>query len=269
VEAAGGPRSGAGSGVLTAAALTAVITESVSRLLARAGTIYHGPGFTRVRTGGLMIEAVVFDLDGVIVDSEPVWEQVRQQVVAEYGGTWKPEAQRRIMGMSTGEWARYLSQDLGVGLPPERVAAVVIKRMRDRYADHVPLLPGAVQAVRRAAAHWPLGLASSSPPALIETVLEHADLRRYFAVSLSTEQVERGKPAPDVYLAVAGMLDHPADRCAAVEDSTNGVRSAVAAGCHVVVVPRPEYPVDPAVLSTAELTLTTLDDLDVQVIAEL
>jgi HAD superfamily hydrolase (TIGR01509 family) len=216
-----------------------------------------------------MIEAVVFDLDGVIVDSEPVWEQVRRQVVAEYGGTWTPEAQRRVMGMSTGEWARYLSTDVGVGLPPERVAAVVVDRMRDRYAQHVPLLPGAVAAVRRAATHWPLGLASSSPPALIQTVLEHADLRAYFAATLSTEQVERGKPAPDVYLAVADLLGHPADRCAAVEDSTNGVRSAVAAGCHVVAVPRPEYPVDPAVLSTAELTLTSLDDLDVQIIAEL
>ncbi len=216
-----------------------------------------------------MIEAVVFDLDGVIVDSEPVWEQVRRQVIAEYGGTWTPEAQRRVMGMSTGEWSRYLSHDLGVGLPPEQVAAVVVDRMRDRYAQHVPLLPGAVQAVQRAAAHWPLGLASSSPPVLIQTVLEHADLREYFAATLSTEQVERGKPAPDVYLAVADLLGHPADRCAAVEDSTNGVRSAVAAGCHVVAVPRPEYPVDPAVLSTAELTLTTLNDLDVQVLAEL
>jgi HAD superfamily hydrolase (TIGR01509 family) len=216
-----------------------------------------------------MIEAVVFDLDGVIVDSEPVWEQVRRQVVAEYGGTWAADAQRRIMGMSTGEWARYLSQDLGVGLPPERVAAVVVDRMRDRYAEHVPLLPGAVAAVRRAAGRWPLGLASSSPPALIQTVLEHADLRQYFAAALSTEQVERGKPAPDVYLAVAALLGHPADRCAAVEDSTNGLRSAVAAGCHVIAVPRPEYPVGSAVLSTAELVLTSLADLDVRTVSEL
>jgi HAD superfamily hydrolase (TIGR01509 family) len=216
-----------------------------------------------------MIEAVVFDLDGVIVDSEPVWEQVRRQVVAEYGGTWAPDAQRRIMGMSTGEWARYLSADLGVGLPPERVAAVVTDRMRDRYAEHVPLLPGAVEAVRRMAGRWPLGLASSSPPALIETVLEHADLREYFAASMSTEQVPRGKPAPDVYLAVAGLLGHRPDRCAAVEDSTNGLRSAAAAGCRVIAVPRPEYPVEKEVLSTAALVLTSLADLDVRTVSEL
>jgi HAD superfamily hydrolase (TIGR01509 family) len=216
-----------------------------------------------------MIEAVIFDLDGVIVDSEPVWEQVRRQVVAAYGGTWAPDAQRRIMGMSTGEWARYLSAGLGVGLPPERVAAVVVDRMRERYAEHVPLLPGAADAVRRLAARWPLGLASSSPPALIDTVLDQAELREYFAAAMSTEQVARGKPAPDIYLAVAGRLGHDPDRCAAVEDSTNGLRSAVAAGCHVVAVPRPEYPVDPAVLSSTALALTSLADLEVQVIADL
>jgi beta-phosphoglucomutase-like phosphatase (HAD superfamily) len=153
-----------------------------------------------------MIEAVLFDLDGVIIDSEPVWEQVRRQVVAEHGGHWPPDAQQRLMGMSTGEWARYLSADLGVGLPPETTAALVIERMAARYRDQVPLLPGAVEAVRRLAAKWPLGLASSSPPALIQTVLDAAGLRESFAAVMSTEQVPRGKPAPDIYLAVAAQL---------------------------------------------------------------
>src|SRR5215472_1592251 len=107
-----------------------------------------------------MIEAVVFDLDGVLVDSEPVWEQVRRQVVAEHGGHWAPGAQRRLMGMSTGEWARYLGEDLGVGLPAEQIAALVIERMAAHYTEHLPLMPGAVEAVRRLAARWPLGLAS-------------------------------------------------------------------------------------------------------------
>jgi HAD superfamily hydrolase (TIGR01509 family) len=213
-----------------------------------------------------MIEAVVFDLDGVIVDSEPVWEQVRRQVVAEHGGVWAPDAQRRLMGMSTGEWARYLSEDLGVGLPPGQVAELVVGRMRDRYAEHVPLLPGAIGAVRRMAARWPLGLASSSPPLLIDAVLEHVGLREYFGVAMSTEQVASGKPAPDIYLAVTGRLGRKPDRCAAVEDSTNGVRSAAAAGCEVVAVPRPEYPVDPAVLSTASAVLSSLTELDEQVV---
>ena len=208
-----------------------------------------------------MIEAVVFDLDGVIVDSEPVWEQVRRQVVAEHGGLWADDAQQRIMGMSTGEWARYLSEDLGVRLAPEAVAALVIERMAARYTERLPLMPGAVEAVRRMAARWPLGLASSSPPSLIAVVLDAAGLRECFVTALSTEEVSRGKPAPDIYLAVCDRLDRRPQRCAAVEDSTNGLRSAAAAGLHVIAIPHPRYPPDPAVLATAGLVLTGLDEL--------
>jgi HAD superfamily hydrolase (TIGR01509 family) len=208
-----------------------------------------------------MIEAVVFDLDGVLIDSEPVWEQVRRQVVAEHGGHWADDAQQRIMGMSTGEWARYLSEDLGVGLAPEAVAALVIERMAARYTEHLPLMPGAVGAVRRMAARWPLGLASSSPPSLIAVVLDAAGLRECFAAALSTEEVSRGKPAPDIYLAVCDRLDRRPQRCAAVEDSTNGLRSAASAGLHVIAIPHPRYPPDPAALGAAALVLTGLDEL--------
>jgi len=216
-----------------------------------------------------MIEAVVFDLDGVIVDSEPVWEQVRRQVVADHGGRWLPEAQQRLLGMSTGEWARYLSQDLGVGLPPETVAATVIESMQARYRDGVPLMPGAAEAVRRLATRWPLGLASSSPPTLIGTVLDAAGLRECFTVTMSTEQVQRGKPAPDIYLAVTDRLGRPPARCAAVEDSTNGLLSAAAAGLQVIAVPHPRYPPDPAALHAASLVLTSLTELTPETIAGL
>ena len=208
-----------------------------------------------------MIEAVVFDLDGVLIDSEPVWEQVRRQVVASRGGHWADDAQQRIMGMSTGEWARYLGEDLGVGLAPEAIAALVIERMAARYTEHLPLMAGAVAAVRRLAARWPLGLASSSPPSLIGVVLDAAGLRECFVTTLSTEQVAHGKPAPDIYLAVTGRLGFPPQRCAAVEDSTNGLRSAAAAGRHVVAIPHPRYPPDPAALGAAGLVLASLDEL--------
>jgi HAD superfamily hydrolase (TIGR01509 family) len=208
-----------------------------------------------------MIEAVVFDLDGVLVDSEPVWEQVRRQVVAEHGGRWAADAQQRLMGMSTGEWARYLSQDLGVGLPPERVAALVIERMAARYTDHLPLMPGAVEAVTRLAVRWPLGLASSSPQSLIETVLDTASLRSSFLTTMSTEQVSHGKPAPDIYLAVAARLGREPERCAAVEDSSNGLRSAAAAGLHVIAIPHPKYPPAPDALEKASVALTSLTEL--------
>jgi HAD superfamily hydrolase (TIGR01509 family) len=216
-----------------------------------------------------MIEAVVFDLDGVLVDSEPVWEQVRRQVVAEHGGHWAPDAQRRLMGMSTGEWARYLGEDLGVGLPPGQVAALVIDRMAARYTEHLPLMPGAVEAVRRLAARWPLGLASSSPPSLIETVLDAASLRSSFQTTMSTEQVSRGKPAPDIYLAVTARLGHPPERCAAIEDSSNGLRSAAAAGLHVIAIPHPRYPPDPAALEDAGVVLTSLAELTTATVSAL
>ena len=211
----------------------------------------------------------MFDLDGVIVDSEPVWEQVRRQVVAEHGGRWAPDAQQRIMGMSTGEWARYLSRDLGVGLPPETVAATVIDGMRARYREGVPLMPGAAEAVRALAGHWPIGLASSSPPALIDAVLDGAGLRECFTVALSTEQVQRGKPAPDIYLAVTARLGRRPGRCAAVEDSTNGLLSAAAAGLQVIAVPHPRYPPEPAALQKAKVVLTSLEELTVQTITDL
>lgn len=216
-----------------------------------------------------MIEAVVFDLDGVLIDSEPVWEHVRRGLVAGYGGRWPDDAQQRLMGMSTQEWARYLSEDLGIGLPPDQVARLVIRAMAGQYQHHLPLLPGAVEAVRRMAQRWPVGLASSSPPALIHTVLTTAGIAPLVAVSISTEEVARGKPAPDVYLAVASRLGVAPERAAAVEDSSNGLRSAAAAGLHVIAVPRPEYPPAPDALARAQAVLAGLDELTVDLVAGL
>jgi HAD superfamily hydrolase (TIGR01509 family) len=216
-----------------------------------------------------MIRAVVFDLDGVLIDSEPVWEQVRRALVAERGGHWAPDAQRRLMGMSTPEWARYLSEDLGVGLPPDEVATAVIDRMAARYTEHVPFMDGAAEAVHRFAARWPLGVASSSPPALIETVLRSAGLRSCFSVVMSTEQVAHGKPEPDIYLAVTAALGYPPPDCAAVEDSSNGLRSAAAAGLRVVAVPQPRYPPDPDALARAGLVVPSLAALTTEAVAAL
>ncbi len=216
-----------------------------------------------------MIRAVVFDLDGVLVDSEPVWEQVRRGLVAERGGRWPADAQRRLMGMSTQEWAAYLGEDLGVGLPPQQVAATVIDRMAARYRQRVPLMDGAVAAVHRLAPRWPLAVASSAPPVLIETVLEAAGLRDRFSAVMSTEQVPRGKPAPDIYLAVAAALGFAPRECAAVEDSSNGLRSAAAAGLHVIAIPQPRYPPDPDALAAASLVLPGLSGLTVDAVSAL
>ena len=216
-----------------------------------------------------MIEAVVFDLDGVLVDSEPVWEEVRREVVGAHGGHWAPDAQDRLMGMSTAEWSAYLVADLGVRLPPPQVAEVVIEAMAARYRSHLPLLPGAVDSVRLLGARFTLGLASSAPRSLIAVVLDASGLRPAFAAVRSTEEEARGKPAPDVYLTVARLLGVVPGSCAAVEDSSNGLRSAAAAGLAVIAVPRPSYPPAPDALAVARLVLGSLTELTVAAVTAL
>ena len=216
-----------------------------------------------------MIEAVVFDMDGVLIDSEPVWERVRRQFTADRGGHWPADALDRMMGMSTAEWSAYISTDFGIGLAPRQVAEQVIAAMAAEYEKHLPLLPGATEAVRSLAGQWPLAVASSSPRSLIGTVLDAADLASAFAAVVSSEEVPRGKPAPDVYLAAADRLSVSPKACAAIEDSSNGLRSAAAAGFTVIAVPRPEYPPAPDALASARLVLTTLTDLTADTIASL
>ena len=213
-----------------------------------------------------MIEAVVFDMDGVLIDSEPVWERVRRRFVASRGGRWPADAQDRLMGMSTAEWSAYISTDFGVGLTPQQVASQVIAAMAAEYSKHLPLLPGAIDAVRSMSARWPLGVASSSPRSLIETVLATAGLLSSFAAFVSSEEVPRGKPAPDVYLAAAERLSVSPKACAAIEDSSNGLRSAAAAGFTVIAVPRPEYPPAPDALASARVVLSSLTDLTAHMI---
>lgn len=205
-----------------------------------------------------MVVAVIFDLDGVLIDSEPVWERVRRAYVDEAGGRWLPDSQRRLMGMSTAEWSSYLASDLGVGRPAATVAREVIERMTEAYAANLPLLPGAVDVVRQLANRWPLGLASSSPRTLVDEVLRDADLTGAFRATRSTEEERHGKPAPDVYRSVATALGADPHRCVAVEDSSNGLRSAGAAGMIVIAVPRPDYPPDPDALALAAVTLSGL-----------
>ncbi|MEU7742198.1 HAD family phosphatase [Nonomuraea sp. NPDC049158] len=208
------------------------------------------------------MEACVFDLDGVLVDSEPVWEEVRRAFVAEHGGTWQEDTQSRLMGMSTQEWAAYL-HELGVTLPPDEIARGVVDQMAERYRHGVPLMKGAPEAVRRLAADLTLGLASSSPRALIEVVLDAAEFRDCFAVTVSTEEVPRGKPAPDGYLEATGKLGVDPRGCVAVEDSSNGLRSAHAAGMRVIAVPHPRYPPAADALALAWKVVPDLDSLTV------
>jgi HAD superfamily hydrolase (TIGR01509 family) len=217
-----------------------------------------------------VIEAVVFDVDGVLIDSEPVWERVRRGFVAVRGGRWPDDAQDRMMGMSTAEWSRYISEDFGLtAIAPEAVAEQVVAAMAAEYLAHLPLLPGAVDAVRALSSRWRLAVASSAPKSLIEAVLDASGLRPAFAASVSSEEVPRGKPAPDVYLEATARLGVPPGKCAAVEDSANGLRSAAAAGLAVIAVPRPEYPPPPDALGHARVVLGSLTELTPATIAAL
>lgn len=193
------------------------------------------------------MEAVIFDLDGVLVDSEKMWDEVRRAVAHEFNGTWRDESTRAMQGMSTPEWAAYLAHDLGVQLRPADVAQVVIERMARRYAEKPPIIPGGPDVVREVAKHWPVAIASSSPPLLIKAFLDITRLPVPTAVS--SEQVGAGKPAPDVYLRAAELLGVEPKNCAAVEDTTNGLRAALAAGMTVYAVPNPHFPPDPSVLA--------------------
>ena len=216
-----------------------------------------------------MIDAVVFDLDGVVVDSEQVWDEVRERYTRERGGTYGPSAARDMMGMSAPEWAAYMVEALGVPGPPEQVVADVLARMLERYGEEPPLLPGAVDAVRRVGARWPLAIASSSNPELIEVVLRVAGLAPVVEVAVSSQEVARGKPAPDVYLEAVRRLGVSPERAAAVEDSHNGIRSAKAAGLAVVAIPNAHFPPDAEALALADRVVPSIGELSVELLESL
>jgi HAD superfamily hydrolase (TIGR01509 family) len=220
-------------------------------------------------SGSDATEAVVFDLDGVLVDSEAVWDEARRQLVEETGGQWHPDATREMMGMSSIEWSRYMHERLDVPMAPEKISEAVVERIGALYRERLPLLAGAVEAVRSLAERWPLAIASSSNRPVIDLVLELAGIDEAFAVTISSEEVGRGKPAPDVYLEAARRLEVPPDRCVAIEDSANGIRAADAAGMTVIAVPNREFPPDADSLRLAAKVLTSLEELTPELVLEM
>jgi HAD superfamily hydrolase (TIGR01509 family) len=205
--------------------------------------------------------AVIFDLDGVLLDSESAWVEVKKEFTEESGGHWEERARVEMLGMSSPEWSRYMHDELGVPVTPERISSEVADRLVEQYREQLPLLPGAVEAVRSLARHWPLALASSSNRNVIDLVLNEAGLAEDFAATVSSEEVERGKPAPDVYLEAARRLEVEPEACVAIEDSTNGIRSAHAAGMAVIAVPNSDFPPEPEALALAVVVLDSLEQL--------
>jgi HAD superfamily hydrolase (TIGR01509 family) len=212
------------------------------------------------------VAAVAFDMDGVLIDSERVWADAREQLARERGGRWEPDTQERMMGMSSREWSRFMRDEVGVPMTPAEISASVVERMAARYREHVPLLSHAREAVERLGERWPLAVASSSNRPLIDLVLELAGLAHLFRVTVSSEEVPHGKPAPDVYLEAARRLGVEPASCAAIEDSTNGILAAAAAGMPVIAIPRADYPPSAEALAQAAALLSSLAELTPQVV---
>jgi HAD superfamily hydrolase (TIGR01509 family) len=213
-----------------------------------------------------VIEAVVFDLDGVLLDSEEIWDRAREELARKRGGRWHDQAQRDMMGMSSTEWSRYMHDVIGLSEPPEEINREVVGRLTEFYREELPAIPGAREAVERLAARWPLGLASSSNRELIDLVLELLGVEHLFTATVSSEEVARGKPAPDVYLEAARRLGVDPTRAAAVEDSHNGILSANAAGMRVIAIPNAHFPPDEDALAEADVVLDSLAELTVDAV---
>jgi HAD superfamily hydrolase (TIGR01509 family) len=213
--------------------------------------------------------AVIFDLDGVLIESEQVWNDARRELVQESGASWREDAQRTMMGMSSVEWSRYMGDELGVPMSPEAISAAVVERVERRYRKRLPLIPGAREAVASLAERFPLAVASSANRPLIALALRLAGLTHLFQAEVSSEEVARGKPAPDVYLEAARRISVEPGRCAAVEDSTNGLRSAAAAGTRVVAIPNRAFPPEQAALALADVVLTSIEQLEPAVVSAL
>jgi HAD superfamily hydrolase (TIGR01509 family) len=214
-------------------------------------------------------DAVIFDLDGVLIDSEEVWNDARRELVRERGGTWTKDAQRAMMGMSSVEWSRYISEQLAVPMSAEEISSAVVERVERLYRRRLPLLPGAREAVISLAARYPLAVASSANRPVIALALSLAGLTHLFRAEVSSEEVARGKPAPDVYLEAARRIAVEPAGCAAVEDSTNGLRAAAAAGMSVIAIPNRAFPPEQAALALADVVLASIEHLEPALVAAL
>jgi HAD superfamily hydrolase (TIGR01509 family) len=207
------------------------------------------------------IDTVILDMDGVIFDTEEIWHEARRDYAVKHGGHWTEEDQRAVMGDNSAQWAAYMQTHCGVKRAPEDIYAGVVKELRDTYAQDLPLIPGSREAIAGLAARYRLGLASSSPLGLIEYALELADLRAHFTSLVSSDEVPRGKPAPDVYLKACSRLETVPEKAAAVEDSTSGLQAAAAAGLAVIAIPNPAFPPSAEALALADVILAQIVDL--------
>jgi HAD superfamily hydrolase (TIGR01509 family) len=215
------------------------------------------------------VSAIVLDLDGVVVDTEEIWDRERRAYVDAHGGTWTAKATRKMQGMSSAEWATYLHDKLGAHGEVDEISAAVAAGVVAEIERELPLLPGAIRAINVLAHAFPLALASSANREVIDAVLDGAGITERFGATVSSEEVERGKPAPDVYLEAARRIGVDPTACAAVEDSSNGLRSAHAAGMIVIATPNHAFPPAPDALGLAAVVVDGVKDVTPELVASL
>lgn len=207
-----------------------------------------------------MIEAVIFDMDGLLIDSEPVWDRARARMAARLGQNWDKRDHQAVMGVSTSEWADYMKDKWNLTMSREEVIQEIVGRMQSFYREKIPFRQNAVASVELAVQHYRAALASGSEGSLIELVTTSPELDGKLEIILSADKVARGKPKPDVYLEAARLLGVAPENCVCVEDSQNGILAGLNAGMKVIAVPDPDFPVDEKVLAKVDAVLTSLDE---------
>ncbi len=208
-------------------------------------------------------DAVLFDLDGVLIDTEPWWHEVRTAFANRHGREWSLDDQAAVMGANSLEWAEITQRRLALAeVPVERIRDEIVDGVVARYRKAMPPVVGdAPDQLRRIALDYPVAIASSSHRAMIDAAVEALGLHDVLGAVVSSDEVPAGKPAPDVYLRAASLLGVDPARCLVVEDSLNGVRAGKAAGMTVVLVPSVSVPPAGNAVDLADVVLVRLADL--------
>jgi HAD superfamily hydrolase (TIGR01509 family) len=217
----------------------------------------------------MAIQAVIFDMDGVLVNSEEYWWQSRVEFAEKLGKHWSFDDQRAAMGRNTIEWAQVMQERLQIDMPVDEIIEKVRGGVLTRLEKHLPILPGALEAVHAAALEYRVALASGSPKLVIDTVMSLTGLNQVFEHLVYGDDMPQGKPAPDIYLETARRLGLDPASCVGIEDSSNGLRALKAAGMHVIAVPSPGFPLTDDVLSLADRVLPSLEQFSVELVREI